>query len=68
MTGHDWLVLSHVLAAIVWIGGATIARVMEQHFIPSGDGGQVAGFAQIIQWTGLGVYEPVSPLVTEIDA
>lgn len=63
MTGYESLVFFHVLAAIVWVGGATITQVMALRIIHSGDDQQVAGLAQTIEWTGLRMYVPASLLV-----
>lgn len=48
MTGYEWLVFFHVLAAIVWVGGAAIAQLMALEIIHSDDDRQMAGFAQTI--------------------
>lgn len=66
MTGYEWLVFFHVLAAIVWVGGAAITQVMALRIIRSGDDRQVAGFAQTIEWIGFRVYVPASLLVVVV--
>lgn len=63
MTSYElWLVL-HISAAIVWIGGATIAQIFGFMAQRSGDPAQSAAFGQTMGFIGPKIFMPASIVV-----
>lgn len=60
MTLYEWLLLSHILAAIAWVGGAITISVLSARIMRSGDAGQLAAFVGNLQWMGNRIYLPAS--------
>ncbi len=50
----------HVLAAIVWVGGAASANVLGTRISRSNDGERLAVFGRDTEWLGTHVYLPAS--------
>lgn len=53
----------HVLAAIVWVGGAVTVNIMGTRVVRSRDGVALARFGRDTEWVGTHVYLPSSFLV-----
>ncbi|CAN5829154.1 hypothetical protein BH23ACT4_BH23ACT4_05200 [soil metagenome] len=68
MTGYDWLVFFHVLAAIVWVGGGVFSQVYAVRVLASDDERQIAGFARNIEWMGTRLFVPASLAVLILGA
>jgi uncharacterized membrane protein len=68
VTGYGWLVLFHVLAAIVWVEGSGFSRVYAVRVLASDDGRQIAGFARNIEWMGTRLFVPGSLAVLMLGA
>ena len=66
MTGYDWLVLLHIVAAIVWVGGGFATQVYAERARRSTDPARLAGFANDIAWAGTRVFAPASLLVIAV--
>jgi uncharacterized membrane protein len=58
MTGYSWLLFFHILAAIVWVGGAIMLNVLNTRTIRSGDPARVAAAARETAWVGQRVIAP----------
>ncbi len=63
MDGYDWLVLLHIIAAIVWVGGGFATQVYAERARRATDPARLAGFARDIEWAGSRVFAPASLLV-----
>jgi uncharacterized membrane protein len=57
---YDLLLFVHVLAAVVWVGGAVSLQVLAIRAERSGDGTRVASFATEAEWIGGRVFLPAS--------
>ena len=53
----------HVLAAIIWVGGAVTANIQGTRISRSGDGERLAMFGRDTEWLGNHVYLPASLVV-----
>ena len=53
----------HVLAAIIWVGGAVAANIQGTRISRSGDGERLAVFGRDTEWLGNNVYLPASLVV-----
>lgn len=60
MTGYQWLVLAHVLAAIVWVGGGIMDLMVSRRIAVVGDAAQEEGWAGIQDWLGTRLYGPAA--------
>jgi uncharacterized membrane protein len=60
MSSYELLLFVHVLAAVVWIGGAASLQVLAIRAERSRDGGRVAGIAAEAEWMGSRVFLPAS--------
>ena len=60
---HEWLKLIHVLAAMVWVGGAVVMQVVAIRAMASRDPGRQATFSADVEWLGLRVFTPASVVV-----
>lgn len=63
MTLYEFLVLIHVLMAIVWVGGGIALQVFALRATRSNDSARVAGFSADAEWIGLRVFMPASVLL-----
>jgi uncharacterized membrane protein len=60
MSSYELLLFVHVLAAVVWVGGALSLQVLAIRAERSADGGRVANFATEAEWVGSRVFLPSS--------
>ena len=63
MTWYELWLFLHVVAAIVWIGGATAVQVFGILTKRAADPAKTAFFAQNVSWTVMRVFLPASVLV-----
>lgn len=59
MTLYSWLVLGHILAAIIWVGGGTMELLLGRRLATTG-GADNSAFAAARQWTGGRVFAPAA--------
>jgi uncharacterized membrane protein len=50
----------HVLAAVIWVGGATASQLYAMRTRASGDPARLASFARDAEWIGMRVFLPMS--------
>ena len=60
MSSYELLLFVHVLAAVVWIGGALSLQVLAIRAERSPDGGRVAHIATEAEWVGSRIFLPAS--------
>lgn len=60
MSSYELLLFVHVLAAVVWIGGALSLQVLAIRAERSPDGGRVANIATEAEWVGSRIFLPAS--------
>lgn len=58
MTGYNWLLFFHILAAITWVGGAIMLNILNTRSIRSGDPARLATTARETEWVGTRVLAP----------
>ena len=58
-TTYQWLLTAHILAAVIWVGGAFATQVYAMRAQRAGPG-RVAEFAGDIEWLGTRVFIPAS--------
>jgi uncharacterized membrane protein len=58
VTSYQFYLTVHILAAIVWVGGATITQVYAVRAQASGDAERVAGFARDAEFVGRTMFAP----------
>ena len=63
METYDLVMLVHVLAAVVWVGGASVVQVFAIRTVGRDDPHEVARFAGDAEWVGLRVFMPASILL-----
>ena len=56
----ELLLTIHVLAAVIWVGGATITQVFAVRANRSDDPTKIAGFARDAEWVGTRIFLPMS--------
>jgi uncharacterized membrane protein len=60
VTGYGWLLFFHILAAIVWVGGAIMLNVLNTRSIRSGDPARLATAARESGWVGTRIIAPTA--------
>jgi uncharacterized membrane protein len=60
---YELLLAIHVLAAVVWVGGATSLQVLAIRATGSGDPVRMATFAGEAEWVGMRIFMPSSIVV-----
>ena len=60
MDFYELLKTLHVLAAVVWVGGATATQVFAIRADRSDDPMKLAGFSRDAEWIGLRIFLPMS--------
>ncbi len=63
MDGYDWLVLLHIIAATVWVGGGFATQVYAERARRTADPARQASFGRDIQWVGSRIFAPASLVV-----
>jgi uncharacterized membrane protein len=58
VTPYQFYLTVHILAAIVWVGGATITQVYAARAQASGDPERIAGFAHDAEFVGRTMFAP----------
>jgi uncharacterized membrane protein len=59
-TTYQWYLAVHILAAVVWVGGALATQVFALRATRTNDGTRIANFAQDAEWIGMRVFLPSS--------
>jgi uncharacterized membrane protein len=49
---YDWLLLAHILAAMVWVGGAVLLGALATRVVHDSEPGAVARFAATLRFVG----------------
>lgn len=60
MTLYEFLKFVHILAAVVWVGGAVTSQVISLLATRSGDASRRAALATEVEWLGTRVFTPAS--------
>jgi uncharacterized membrane protein len=60
---YELLLAIHILAAVIWVGGATSLQVLAVRAMGSGDPVRMATFAGEAEWVGKRVFMPTSVVV-----
>ena len=60
ITAYQWYVAAHVLAAVVWVGGAAMTQALALRATRTGESLRIAGFAKDMEWIGMRVFLPAS--------
>ena len=60
MDTYELLKTIHVLAAVIWVGGATATQVFAIRANRADDPTKIAGFARDAEWIGTRVFLPMS--------
>lgn len=60
MTLYEWLVLGHILAAIVWVGGGIMDLMVSRRIAASGEPIAEKAFTGVQAWTGARVFGPAA--------
>ncbi len=63
VTTYEWLLAPHILAAVIWVGGAMIVQLFAWRAVSSGDPQRVATFAGDAEWIGMRIFLPASLLL-----
>lgn len=53
----------HVMAAVIWVGGAVTVNILGTRAIRAGPGAQAVAFARDTEWMGTHIYFPSSLIV-----
>jgi uncharacterized membrane protein len=59
-TTYQWLLTIHILAAVVWVGGAFTVQMMAIRVARDPDPGRLAGFSRDVEMVGMRVFLPAS--------
>jgi len=59
-TTYQWYLAVHILAAVVWVGGALATQVFAIRATRTNDGMRIANFAGDAEWIGMRVFLPTS--------
>jgi len=60
VTLYEWLVLIHVVMAVIWIGGGTIMNILAFRVRRENNSDRSVGFVRDVEWIGLRVFTPAS--------
>jgi uncharacterized membrane protein len=60
---YELLLAVHILAAVIWVGGATSLQVLAIRATGSGDPVRMATFAGEAEWVGMRIFMPSSIVV-----
>jgi uncharacterized membrane protein len=63
MDGYKWVLLLHVLTAIVWVGGACALQALAFLTIRRNDALEIARFAKDAEFVGMRIFLPSSLLL-----
>jgi len=59
----DVLLFAHIMAAIVWVGGAVASQIISIRVMKAGDAGRKAALAGELEWMGTHVFTPASGIL-----
>ena len=59
-TTYQWYLAVHILAAVVWVGGAFATQVFALRATRTDDGARIASFSQDAEWIGMRIFLPSS--------
>jgi uncharacterized membrane protein len=59
-TTYQWYLAVHILAAVIWVGGALATQVFALRATRTNDGVRIATFAQDAEWIGMRIFLPSS--------
>lgn len=60
MTLYEWLVLIHMVMAVIWIGGGTIMNILAFRVRRENDPDRLVAFGRDVEWISLRVFTPAS--------
>jgi uncharacterized membrane protein len=63
VTGYRLVLFSHVLAAVVWVGGATYLQIQSRRVLARGKPSEIEAFSRDAGEVGLKVFMPASIVV-----
>jgi uncharacterized membrane protein len=66
VTTYEWVKAFHVLAAVVWVGGAAVLQVLALFAVRSKLAGRRAEFAREAEWVGMKIFLPSSLLLVAL--
>jgi uncharacterized membrane protein len=58
VTTYEWAKAVHVLAAVIWVGGAAVVQVLALFALRSTLPGRKAEFAREAEWVGMKIFLP----------
>lgn len=58
VTTYEWAKAVHVLAAVIWVGGAAVVQVLALFALRSKLPGRKAEFAREAEWVGMKIFLP----------
>lgn len=60
ITTYQWFLAAHILAAVVWVGGALTIQFFALRARAANSGQRMADFAADAEWVGMRVFMPTS--------
>ena len=63
MTTYELLLFAHIMAAVVWVGGAVSSQIISFRVLQSGDPARKATLAGELEWVGTRVFTPASGIL-----
>jgi uncharacterized membrane protein len=60
ITTYEWFLSVHILAAVVWVGGAVAVQVFAIRAARSNEGPRLAAIAADAEWIGMRIFLPSS--------
>lgn len=60
ITTYQWFLSVHILAAVLWVGGAFMIQVLAIRASRANDGQRLATFASEAEWVGTRIFVPSS--------
>lgn len=63
VTTYEWVKTLHVLAAVIWVGGAAVIQVLALFALRSKLPGRKAEFAREAEWVGMKIFLPSTLLL-----
>jgi uncharacterized membrane protein len=59
---YEFLLFAHIVGAVIWVGGGTMAQFFAYRALRADDSDRLANFASDIEWIGSRILMPVSLL------
>jgi uncharacterized membrane protein len=63
VTTYEWVKAFHVLAAVIWVGGAVVIQILALFALRSKLPGRKAEFAREAEWVGMRIFLPTTLLL-----